>query len=348
MSDQRAQWNNLPGKAYRELVGRGAEVSDIMATLRDPAGKWIVAIDGMEGIGKTALARDVAARCLEGGLFDALVWERAPSHDGGVGALTFESALDTVARQLGALDVPLLRAEEKEARVRALLRSQRVLVVLDNLERAKEPQNEIARRLVPLLDPSKALLTSRHRFQGEIHAIHLTGLDEAGALRFIRHEAEEKGISRIATAKLSELQQIARLTGGSPLAMKLVVSQLGYLPLETVLSQLRTVRIPEGELEDEYIRFYKIIFSPSWQLLSNDAKKLLISMAHFAPGVGGTLPAIKVISDLTDDVLTRSIDELWRLSFVEVSESPSLGQVRYSLHTLTQYFILSDVVMVLN
>jgi hypothetical protein len=53
--------------------------------------------------------------------------------------------LDNIARQLGALDVPKLKPAENEARVKALLQTQRILVVLDNLETAKESQDEIAR-----------------------------------------------------------------------------------------------------------------------------------------------------------------------------------------------------------
>lgn len=351
-----ARMPSLPVKSYRELIGRDALLGEVMAALRDPAGKWVVAMDGMGGIGKTALAREVADRCLVEHLFNVVVWEQAPKGElssgnrrQGTGTLTFEIALNAIARQLGALDIPRLKGAEKEARVRVLLQSQRVLVVLDNLETAKEPQSEIARRLRPLLDPSKALLTSRHRFKGDLYAIHLTGLDEDGALRFIRQEAEEKRIGRVATARTSELKQIAQSTGGSPLAMKLVVGQLAHLPLETVLGQLRKVRLPEGEAdEDEYVRFYKGIFSPSWRLLSDDGKKLLISMTHFAPGVGGTFEAVKATSDLIDEVLTRTIDELWRLSFLEVGESLTLKQARYYLHALTQYFVLSDIVQVLE
>jgi hypothetical protein len=168
-------------------------------------------------------------------------------------------------------------------------------------------------------------------------------------LRFIRQEAQERKIDRVAKAELDELEQITQSTGGSPLALKLVIGQLGHLPLETVLGQLREVRLPKDESdESDYVRFYKGIFFPSWGLLSDDGKKLLISMAHFAPNVGGTHEAVQATSDLADDVLTRSIDELWRLSFLEVGESPSLKKVRYYLHALTQYFVLSDIVQVMK
>lgn len=346
----------LPVKGYRELVGRDALMGDIMAALRDPAGKWIVAVDGMGGIGKTALALEVADRCLDKGLFDGVVWEQAPREEfirakpaKRANTLTFETVLDAIARQLGALDVPRLEGVEKEERVKALLRMQRVLVVLDNLETAQEPQNEIAAQLRPFLEPSKALLTSRHRFEGDLYAIRLTGLNEDGALRFVRQEAVEKNVELVSSAPVDELRQIIEVTGGSPLALKLVVGQLVRLPLETVLGQLREVRLPErGASEDDYVRFYKFIFFPSWELLSDDGKKLLISMSHFAPGIGGTLEAVKATSDLADEVLTRSIDELWRFSFLETGESPTLKQVRYYLHALTQYFVLSDIVQVLK
>ena len=48
-----------------------------------------------------------------------------------------------------------------------------------------------------------------------------------------------------------ELKQIAQSAGGSPLALNLVVGQLGHMPLETVQGQLREVRLPEGETDED-------------------------------------------------------------------------------------------------
>ena len=348
--------NQLPGKSYRELIGRDILIGDILAALRDPAGKWIVAVDGMGGIGKTALAREIADRCSSENLFDTVVWDQAPKESQGLptrkgkgkGTLTFETVLDSIARQLGALDVPPLKGPEKEIRIKGLLQARRVLIILDNLETAKESQDEIVRRLLPILKPSKALMTSRHRFQGDVYAVHLPGLDEDGSLRFIRQEAQEKNIQNVSSAGVSELKQIAETTGGSPLALKLVVGQLGHLPLGTVLEQLRKVKLPKGDSDkNDYVRFYKGIFLPSWKLLAGDGKKLLISMSHFAPGIGGTYEAVKATSDLPDDILDHCIDELWKLSFLEKGESPNLKKVRYYLHALTQYFVLSDIVKII-
>jgi hypothetical protein len=199
-----------------------------------------------------------------------------------------------------------------------------------------------------VLGVSKALLTSRQRFRAEAYAVHLTGLEEQASVDFIYQEAEEKNIKRVAAAEPIELKQIAKDTGGSPLALKLVVGQLESLDLETVLTLLREVHLPEeGSEDDEYFRFYQGIFFSSWKLLSEKSQDLLISMAHFAPGVGGTLEAIKATSQLDIPTLAHCIQELWRLSFLEVGESPNLKQIRYYLHALTQYFVLADIVKVI-
>jgi hypothetical protein len=345
----------LPDKPYRALVGRDEIVDNMLEALRDPAGKRMLAVDGMGGIGKTALAREVVDRCLAEKLFEVTVWIQAPKEEfidlhrtKKAGTLTFDIVLDTIARQLGALDVFRLKGMEKEARLKSLLEIQPMLMVLDNLETARDPQDEIARRLLPLLGPSKAILTSRRRFQGDLYAIHLTGLDEEHSIDFIHQEADEKNINRVGTAKLEELKQIATDTGGSPLALKLVVGQLEALDLETILTLLRDIQLPEqSSEEDEYFRFYQGIFFSSWKLLSEKSQMLLISMSHFSPGVGGTMESIRAISELENPTLAHCIKELWRFSLLEVGESPSLKKIRYYLHTLTQYFVLADIVKII-
>lgn len=345
--------SRLPDKPYRELVGRDALVGEIMAALRDPNGKWMVGLDGIGGIGKTALAREIAELCQRENLFEIVIWEQAPKEQGRFnamsgGTLTFDTVLDSIARQLGAGDILQLKTGEKIDRLHALVRTKRLLIVLDNLETAKEDQNEIARKLLPLLNPGKAILTSRHRFGNNVYASHMNGLDTDSALRFLRAEAQERNINRVASATDSDLKQVAKITGGSPLAMKLVIGQLIHLPLDVVLSNLKDVMLSGDDQESDYVRFYKTIFMPSWKLLSDDAQHLLIAMANFAPNIGGTYDAIQVTSNLPEVALAGIIEELWRFSFLDIGKSSSLKKVRYYLHALTQYFVLSDIVKILK
>jgi len=339
---------HLPAKPYLRFFGREAQLGEIVNSLREPGQKRIVGIDGMGGIGKTALAREAVQRCQEEKMFDFYLWEPR-SYETGLNtgtAITWSSLLVTIGRQIGAPDIQRLDDREKEARLADSLRAQHGLIVLDNLETAIANQDEFVRRLWPLLENSKMLMTSRRRFKGDVYPVHLRGLEEESAIQMIRYEAAEKAIRRVVDAPVQDQRLIARTTGGSPLALKLMIGQLQHLPLETVIEALQNVELDEnGTEEDDYVRFYKSIFWTSWQLLSEQAQRLLVSMAVFPPGGGGTVEALQSISDLEAKTLSRVLDELWRFSFVEAGEAGlRVKKTRYYLHPLTRNFVISDIV----
>ncbi len=336
----------LPPRPYLQFFGREPIIEEVLGALRDPSGKWAVGIDGMGGIGKTSLARVVVDRSLEEKLFEVVIWEPRPAgiSFGTTAPLSWPDIFAAIGRQLGAPDLQGLPESERIPRLGTLLNQHKALLVLDNLESAIHSQDEVVTRLLPLLQHSKAILTSRRRFKGDLYAVHLKGLNDESAMLLIRSEAQQKGIQRVAEAESGELLLVTHATGGSPLAIKLTVGQLQHLPLEQVLRSLAEVGgEPTGDADDEYVRFYKGIFWNSWNLLSEDAQRLLIAMAVFAPGIGGTFDAIQSTSGIDQSLLTRKIDELWRLSFLEVGQS-TLQNTRYYLHPLTQYFVVSDIV----
>lgn len=336
----------LPVRPYQHFFGRDAVRDEIMSVLRDPARRPIVAIDGLGGIGKTALAREVVERCANEGLFDTVVWEPKSSEIGvqNSRSLSWATLIAAIGRQLGAPDMQALPQAERETRLAAMLQARKVLLVLDNLETLGERQEQLTPKLLPMLTRSKCLMTSRQRFKGDVYAVHLKGLDDESGAQLLRYEATERGISRVAAAESADLREIVAVTGGSPLAMKLVLGQLQHLPLPAVLQDLQVVTLEGEETEaGDYVTFYKSIFWKSWTLLSETAQRLLVSMAVFAPGVGGTFAAVQAISELSQAVLPGTIDELWRFSFLETGEG-GLREPRYYLHPLTHYFVISDIV----
>jgi nucleoside-triphosphatase THEP1 len=347
----------IGGKNYRNLIGRDGSIAEIVAALQDGGSKWIIGIDGMGGIGKTALAREIVDICQINGVFDSVVWKQAPKQEIFMLAsleskedLTFDTVLDEIARQSREVDILKLEQYEKVVAVQRLLKQKRVLIVLDNLETAEEDQDEIVAKLLSLLysSGSKALLTSRRRFRYDVYSISLGGLDTIACLNLARQEASEKNRIHVANAGEQDLIQIAHCTGGSPLAIKLVIGQLGYLTLSDVIDQLQEVQTSTRNLDqDEYVRFYRYIFVPSWLLLSRNAQQLLLAMTHFAPGIGGSSTMIQNTSKLDKREFYRRIEELWMLSLAE-RNLQSLRSVRYFLHPLTRYFVLSDIVRIIK
>ena len=224
----------------------------------------------------------------------------------------------------------------------------RVLIVLDNLETAVQPQDEIVAQLQPLLGQSKVLLTSRRRFRNHTYPIHLTGLRNEAATHLIQQCGQDKGIHHIHDAVAEELNEIIWATGGSPLAIQLVVSQLHHLTLPIILKNLREVT-PLSQLtnEGEYIKFYKFIFQHSWTLLSEESKSLLVTMAQFVAANGAHFEAIQYVSELEFGLLVSCVEMLWDSSLLEIRAVSGIGQIRYYLHPLTQNFVLSDIANVL-
>ncbi|MCA9904370.1 MAG: hypothetical protein KC547_10970 [Anaerolineae bacterium] len=339
-----------PQKVSR-VIGRGNLIDEVLTALSDPDAPSVVTFDGMGGIGKTTLISRIAQICTDEKLFDDVIQVTASSHSYptppviGGGALTLDMLMNNIAEQLHIPQFARFDREDKMLRIRTALGNRRALVVVDNLETAQMRENEVAEILRSLLGQSKALLASRRRFSGDYYSLHLSGLGEEEGLEFLQRQAVYRRINRVASADHQDLYRISNVTGGSPLAMKLVLGQLAHLALPTVLDHLRSVK-PIRSLgeQDEYTQLYRYIFFPSWQTVELPAQRLLVSMAHFAADVGDDIDIVQEVSELDDADMANAISQLWLTSLMEIDERSSLQQPRYYLHALTQYFVLSDIV----
>lgn len=340
--------DNLPPKAYQSLVGRTAERDRIMGILRDPQSLPIAAIFGLGGIGKTALAREVAGLCAQDKLFDYVVWASAKTEyfvgeettRTGIFAYTFDDLLSDIGRQCDRPGIVQLPPNRKLEAVKNLLAERRVLVVMDNLETIAESKNLVT-DVYPVLGQSKLLLTSRHRIEHDrVFTLTLTGLPEDDGVTFLREEGKQRGIEAVVQASDSVLVEVQQVTGGAPLAMKLVVGQISRLPLQKVLEALK-----KAAFKGQDYPFYRFVYQHSWDSLEKDndinAQMALVDMSVFPPVTGGAVDDVKAVSQVEPEALWLAMDRLVTLSLVD--KTGAAGRERYALHPLTQYFIRSDI-----
>jgi hypothetical protein len=334
----------LPPKTYHRLIGRFDQLDSIMDALRDPKGKPMVAVVGLGGIGKTALTREVVERYREEDLFEYIVWSSAkPEHfvgetaiKTGVSDYDFDTLLGDIGRQCDRLDIPQMPPDQKQAAVKYLLANKRVLIVMDNLETVPG-SDRLVYDAFQILGQSKLLITSRHQVKhDQVYTINLGGFPEAEGVTFLKEEGKERNIEGVLQASQAHLVEIHQVTGGAPLAMKLVVGQVSRQPMEVVLKTLKQASFTGQDYE-----FYRFVYQHSWEMLEMNARMALVDMSVFPPLTGGALDDVQAVSQVESSAFWPAMDQLVTMSLVD--KIGQVGKERFALHPLTQYFIRSDI-----
>lgn len=330
---------NIPDERYYALPTREQVLQELLATLPDSQGAAVIVIDGLGGLGKTALAVELARRALAQGMFAGLVGDSAKQEtlagDQTVqvkeASLDFDNLLNAIARQLERWEIPTLNKEEKVAALTRLLREKRYLVMVDNLETA-ENANALVTQLQHLLNGSRAIVTSRQKVQHNfVRSVSLGGLEAEDSFIFLRTDATQRGVQQILAAADEQLIEVHRATGGAPLALKLVVAQAGFLNLDLIIKRLQQASS----------NLYPYIFRESWQQLSGAAQRVLIYIGRTAvTHVSWEELAHVGITD-NEENLIEAVGQLVAYSLLDVISTG--GQMRYGIHQLTRQFVNSDL-----
>lgn len=223
-----------------DFAGRAADLDRLLV----PATAVVIsAIDGMAGIGKTALAVHAAHR-LAGRYPDGQLFCDLHAHTSGAPPLSPEAALERLLRMLGVPPEAIPEdLDGRAARWRAELAGRRVLVVLDNAAGAAQ-----VRPLLPGSPRSLALVTSRRRL-GVLEGATLLSLDVLPPAEALELFAAVAGGSR-AAAEPAAAAEVVELCGQLPLAIRIAATRLAHRPEWTVAGLASRLRGSGGRLDE--------------------------------------------------------------------------------------------------
>jgi DNA-binding SARP family transcriptional activator/Flp pilus assembly protein TadD len=216
--DERATLRTLLDLGRRDADGVDAPGTELGPVV-------ISAIDGMGGIGKSALAIQVASQLADAGAFpDGQLYVNLHGATPGLVPLEPLDALGRLLRALG-LDPAAIPGDSDEAaaRFRSLAAERRLLVVLDNATSAEQ-----VRPLLPASPTCRVLITSRQvlaTLEGA-HPLHLDVLPPEQAVALLGRIA---GPQRIA-AEPQAAAEVVQVCGRLPLAIRIAGARLAARP----------------------------------------------------------------------------------------------------------------------
>ncbi|MCX6018460.1 MAG: NB-ARC domain-containing protein [Chloroflexi bacterium] len=324
--------HNLPPPRYTQFVMRPKPFGDVQEALRQRTA--VVVIYSLGGMGKSSLAREVAFRCIQpdaqSPTFDCVVWVSDAEHPG---FTNLNVVLDEIARTLGYESLLDRNEDDKRRGIEQALRSQRVLVVIDNFETIGD--NALLRWLLKLPEPSKVLITTREyrrEYRQGAWPIELSGLTDDEASEFVNHRLRQVGIDHLVQDR-TPLKQLVEVTGGNPKAMELALGNLKYAhhTLQQVVDDLRTAR---GEI-------FELLFESNWSLLDEAARRILLAATLFHPSANPE--ALSASADVRSNAFSRALEQLADLSMLDIWQENIGRSARYALHPLVRAFATAEL-----
>jgi tetratricopeptide (TPR) repeat protein/DNA-binding SARP family transcriptional activator len=307
------------------FTGRAMELAEL-DKIHDASTVVITAIDGMAGVGKTALAvqaaHQMADRYPDGQLFIDL-----HGYTEGVAPVEPGEALDWMLRSLGvAGDRIPAGLDERAGLYRSRLAERRMVIMLDNA--ATETQVTL---LLPGAPGCVVVVTSRRRLAGldHTHALSLDTLAPADAIALLRQTAGE---ARLAGQPPELVAELVELCGRLPLAIRIAAARLRSHPtwgLEHLVRRLRDQQHRLVELEAGQ-RSVTAALDLSYQDLDADQRRTY-RLLGLHPGRDIDPYAAAALLDTTVREAGRALEQLIGAHLLQ---EPTPG--RYRFHDLTR------------
>lgn len=339
----------LPTTTDIRLFGIEQHLIQLAEQLAQRDAPWLVAIEGIGGIGKTTLATALVKELLGTPQWHDAAWVTARQQifNGGGAikpvskpALTTEALVDNLIEQLVRPDIgsSILTFDQKTTILQERLRESPYLIVIDNLETLLDIETLLT-TLRSWSNPTKFVLTSRVSRFHETDIFHFTvpELCAADTLSLIRNEAAIRNNRVLVEASDADLQPIYETVGGNPLAVRLVVGQTHIHGLGRVLADL------QGAQGHSVEQLYHYIYWQVWEQLDEFAQQILLLMPLIMEDGGDFdyLVAMAAGAGVDAVALGNALDRLVAQNLVD--SKGGLHERRYTIHALTRTFLQEQV-----
>ncbi|MCS6955411.1 MAG: NB-ARC domain-containing protein, partial [Candidatus Calescibacterium sp.] len=236
-------YHNLPDEPYKKFFGRQESIEKMWETLIE-GGTFIASIDGVGGIGKTALAYYFCKEILiPRKVFDYIVWftvkdtvfdpfsneqliKRINVNFRGV-----EGLIDTILGTVGFEDIIQNDFNEKKNFLEdEILGKEKIFIVIDNIETIEDDTffsyiTKDFNRISYYNRNLKILTTSRKRKKIADFPIEIEGLQIEDALKMLKYLAKEYKIKDIINATDHDNIKLLEKVGCIPLGIEFIIGQ---------------------------------------------------------------------------------------------------------------------------
>jgi tetratricopeptide (TPR) repeat protein len=324
--------HNLPRCQHSRLIGRERELNEIKTYLSTRHRVGVICISGGGGVGKTALALEIAHECRKEAnklppeeRFDAIIWVTAKNAEllpaGQVARQPTFNDLEGVYRAIAdLLDIPAIFRSatqgEQNIIISRFLTEHRILLILDNLESVDDQELMVFLRDLPA--PSKALITTRHRIDVAV-PVYLHMLSEDMALELVFVECETHNLS----LNDSQIKMLLQRTGGLPLAIIRTIGRMVW--------RGSSIEVEIQQLADINNQIYDFCFGKTIALIRpGHAYQMFLTLAIFSDEA--RREALGFVAGFGSDSSQR--DE--SLSDLEVLSLCNKNKEHFGLETLTR------------
>lgn len=313
------------------FVGRAREIERIKSLLGlrphpgAPEPRRLISIEGMSGVGKTALAIHLAYLLrphFPGGVLWASPDQSHPL-----------TVLHSFASAFGFDVNPYQDISTRSNKVRELLAGRRILMVLDDV-----PGDELVAPLLPPSGPAAVILTTRRRDLATAdlgHRLVLTPFEPAqGEGLALFRRILDRPLTHV---DVEDLKQLAELLGHLPLAIDIAANRLrheaGWQPADFLRLALqqeeRLDLLQRGE------RGVQISFSISSARMMPEQQRFFAALGAFA-GADFDAAAAAAVGNTGPSVAAANLDSLHGLSLIQAA-----GEDRYTLHPLLRDYAVA-------